>query len=320
MKNVLTIALFFILALMSLTPFVYSADTYTPLAPLPGTNDTNPPVDLPTFLSRLYFFGIGIAIALSVVMIVYGGVQYMSTDAVMKKEDGRETVKKALLGLFLALGSYLIINTVSPGILNTTNFVLNPVGQSVTPPTSQAVTLNTPETVVALPTAADGYFLFFFQKKTENGQFRPPLNLAGQQAPSAQFTDTMGNYNLDASYPTGSVTCTRVAKQPNVNIDPSLYWCARYKDAAGTWCYTATKRTNTSTDRVSSLSSTQVTCGMSDGVGFTSFTECNTDRSEKLTGNYLTDGHDYRPGNCVNNTSVCLPTTKLLSCENGSGN
>ena len=60
---------------------------------------------------------IGLAGLLAVIMIVVGGVQYMTTDAFAGKSDARTTITKALLGLILALGSYLILKTINPNLL-----------------------------------------------------------------------------------------------------------------------------------------------------------------------------------------------------------
>lgn len=77
---------------------------------------------------------------LGVVMIVLGGVQYMTTDAISKKEGGKEMITNSILGLVLALASWLILNAINPN-LNVIN--LNPpqtqsltVGGTDAPPAS----------------------------------------------------------------------------------------------------------------------------------------------------------------------------------------
>lgn len=52
--------------------------------------------------------------ALGVIMIVLGGVQYMTTDAISKKEGGKEMITNAIFGLILALASWLLLNTINP--------------------------------------------------------------------------------------------------------------------------------------------------------------------------------------------------------------
>ncbi len=73
---------------------------------------------LADFLSKAFSFGLAIAAALAVVMIVWGGVEYMLSDSLFSKEEGRKKIKDALLGLGLALVSWLILYTINPAILN----------------------------------------------------------------------------------------------------------------------------------------------------------------------------------------------------------
>ncbi len=61
---------------------------------------------------------IGIAGVLAVVMIVIGGIQYMSTDAFSGKEEGKSRITNALLGLVLLAGSFMILNTINPNLVN----------------------------------------------------------------------------------------------------------------------------------------------------------------------------------------------------------
>ncbi len=54
---------------------------------------------------------------LGVIMIVLGGVQYMTTDAISKKEGGKEMISNAIFGLILALVSWLLLNTINPALI-----------------------------------------------------------------------------------------------------------------------------------------------------------------------------------------------------------
>ena len=67
----------------------------------------------------MFKFLIAIAGVLAVIMIVIGGVEYMSTDAVYGKSEGKNKITRALGGLLLALISWLILNTINPDTLNT---------------------------------------------------------------------------------------------------------------------------------------------------------------------------------------------------------
>jgi len=98
--------------------------TYTPLAPLPGlgTIDTAPSTSNPcpfgNYLNIMIKIIIGVAAVLAMVMIVMGGIEYMTSDLVSSKEAGKETIRNAILGLLIALGAYLILNTINPQLLS----------------------------------------------------------------------------------------------------------------------------------------------------------------------------------------------------------
>ncbi len=77
--------------------------------------------NLGNFLSKTFNFGIAIAVALSVIMIIIGGIQYMTTDSWNKKEEGKERIRNALYGLGLALVSWLILYTINPNLVDFTN-------------------------------------------------------------------------------------------------------------------------------------------------------------------------------------------------------
>ena len=72
---------------------------------------------LAVFLSQAFTFGLAIAAALAVIMIVWGGVQYMLSESLFNKEDGKAKIKNAIWGLLLALVSWLILYTINPNLL-----------------------------------------------------------------------------------------------------------------------------------------------------------------------------------------------------------
>lgn len=74
--------------------------------------------DLGSFLSAAFEFGLAIAAALAVVMIVWGGVEIMLSESILKKADGKKRINDAIWGLILALVSWLILYTINPQILD----------------------------------------------------------------------------------------------------------------------------------------------------------------------------------------------------------
>ncbi|MEI7777176.1 MAG: pilin [bacterium] len=94
------------------------AEGYQPLAQIPALGDNIDPTNLSTYLQHLFEIGIGVAAGLAVIMIVIGGIEYMSTDAIGGKEEGKDRITSALWGLLLALVAWLILNTINPALLN----------------------------------------------------------------------------------------------------------------------------------------------------------------------------------------------------------
>ncbi len=121
-------------------------DAYYFLAPLPiegsqvdasgnqfiniGANDgAEESFDFGDYFNGLLKFAIGIAGALAVVMIVVGGIQYMSTDNFGEKAQGKEHIKNAVGGMILLIGAYMILNTLNPNLVDF-NFKISGVSVS----------------------------------------------------------------------------------------------------------------------------------------------------------------------------------------------
>ena len=101
--------------------FYYStqAETneYTVLAPLPGVGDTTGKTTLEKYLPAMFNIAIVLSAVFAVLMIVIGGFQYMSTDAIQGKSAGRERIKNAIFALVLVIGAWLILWTINPALL-----------------------------------------------------------------------------------------------------------------------------------------------------------------------------------------------------------
>ncbi|HRH31078.1 MAG TPA: pilin [Candidatus Paceibacterota bacterium] len=94
-------------------------DGYCLLAPLGGISVIRD-AEIDDYFGMIYRIAIGLAGTLAVLMIFFGGVQYMTSDALQKKNDGRKRIWNAVIGLIIALSSYAILNTVNPRLLEFT--------------------------------------------------------------------------------------------------------------------------------------------------------------------------------------------------------
>jgi hypothetical protein len=95
---------------------------YKTLVDIPGLTNSEgkvviSPNSLGLFLQTVFNYIIGIAILLTVVMIVYGGVLYATAEAINGKSNAKKIITGALMGLALALGSVLILRTINPDLV-----------------------------------------------------------------------------------------------------------------------------------------------------------------------------------------------------------
>ena len=110
-----------LILLMSIAFFANAQTQYKLLAPLPQ-GSVQLPADATGFslyASNLYWFFISAAVILALVMIIIGGVEYVgSAGNTSLLGDAKGRILNALLGLLLALASWLILNLIKQFLLN----------------------------------------------------------------------------------------------------------------------------------------------------------------------------------------------------------
>ncbi len=127
MKKILLI----ILLAATLIPTASKADnidTYTLIEPLPCIDTvTNPSdcvnglqkkIDLNTYILYVYKFSIALAVFLAIIMIIWGGFLYITSEVPFIKSDGKAKIENAVWGLVMVLISYLILMTIDPRLVN----------------------------------------------------------------------------------------------------------------------------------------------------------------------------------------------------------
>jgi hypothetical protein len=123
-----------ILVIISVIPLVSraqevatSTDKYKLLEPLPcldykdngcvaGTMQES--INIKDYILYIYKFSIAIAVFLAIVMIIWGGFLYITSETPFKIADGRSKITNALSGLAMVLVSYLILATIDPRLVN----------------------------------------------------------------------------------------------------------------------------------------------------------------------------------------------------------
>jgi len=125
---------FVLAAIISIIPLLSLAQEYIPLAPLPDlSTGQNIKGDLGSYAAGIFRLGIGIAGVLAVIMIVVAGIEYMATESITNKGDAKDRLQNAILGLLLALASWLILNTLSPTFTTFSLNIQSPTGQVIPP-------------------------------------------------------------------------------------------------------------------------------------------------------------------------------------------
>lgn len=110
MKKVLLLAL---LLAFPLSAFAINLNLKYPT--FPGAPNINTNQSLTDIVAWLYVFIVGISGLAAFVMIVWGGVQWMTSQGnPTATGDAKDKIQKALLGLLLVLASFLILQIINP--------------------------------------------------------------------------------------------------------------------------------------------------------------------------------------------------------------
>jgi len=104
----------------SVVPYASAADGFVALAPIPGLTQgvTADTAGLAAFFNNLYKYAIGMASVLAIIMIIWGGLQYATQDIPGAKQEGKDRILQAILGLILVLSPVLVFSIINPSILN----------------------------------------------------------------------------------------------------------------------------------------------------------------------------------------------------------
>ncbi|MFH1626747.1 MAG: pilin [bacterium] len=81
-----------------------------------GVKTDNPSIGV--FLGQVFNWGIAVAIVLALIMVIWGGIEKMTSDSWKSTDAAKTKFENAGWGLALALASYLILYTVNPCLVN----------------------------------------------------------------------------------------------------------------------------------------------------------------------------------------------------------
>jgi len=115
--KIIFIAIFIALTIPLITMAATSSDAYNyvPMEAIPGQN---PSSDFCSYVQAIYDFGIAAVGICAMFMIIIGGFMYASSagnNASMEKAKG--VITDAIIGLILAMGSWLILYIINPDLI-----------------------------------------------------------------------------------------------------------------------------------------------------------------------------------------------------------
>lgn len=96
----------------------YNSD-YVLLAPIGNIYKMDKKTSITDYLNIIFKLGIGLLIALSVIMLIVHGVQYMGDESIFGKTEAMHSMRSIIGGILLALGAWAILNTINPDLVKT---------------------------------------------------------------------------------------------------------------------------------------------------------------------------------------------------------
>jgi len=160
---------------------VLALPDYTLLAPIPQlTNDDGKTTNLTQYIKGSFELAIYIGSILAFVMISYGGLVYATSDALSGKQQGREYITDAVVGLLLVLSSWVILYTINPNMVSFDLTLTRP-----NPPAVGTVVEGvrmTPEQIaesLRVQKVLEAGGVYPYEGPCRNGQIRQCVNLNG---------------------------------------------------------------------------------------------------------------------------------------------
>lgn len=125
--------------------FNTSAGCYQQLAPIQNPDGSNvDTTSFPNYMQAIYRIGIGACFVLGVIMFTAAGIQYIVSESMNTKGDAKKNITNALIGLAIALGSWIFLNTINPDLLKLNDLNITPPPPATTPAATLTPAATTP--------------------------------------------------------------------------------------------------------------------------------------------------------------------------------
>ncbi len=93
---------------------------FVPIAPLPapGGGVATESGSIPAYIDAAFQIALAVGAVFAVINIAIGGFEYILSEAMTNKADGKKRIQQALAGLLILLMVYLILFVINPEILS----------------------------------------------------------------------------------------------------------------------------------------------------------------------------------------------------------
>src|ERR1022692_4371761 len=205
----------FIVALFSLflaTPFLALAQSVPPttgynmIAPLPGLSTG---VTLGDYLTGIFKLTIGLAGVLAVVMLVVCGIQLMMSGSVSGKGEAKKCIWNAIFGVLIAIGAWLLLNTINPNLVGTSLIIgasTPPGATPTTPPTPPGGAFDMGSPTASVSESAGTETITVSRVDGTSAATVHYMTSPGTAVPGTDYTAVGGTLTLAAGQLTGTIT------------------------------------------------------------------------------------------------------------------
>lgn len=112
------LAVFFLSSASVLAQSLTPPQDFVPLTTIDGLFTAGEKTNPVKLLSGIYGFAIGIGAVIAVLMIIFGGFEYMYQESIGSKSAAKERITNAFLGLGVILASFIILRTINADLVD----------------------------------------------------------------------------------------------------------------------------------------------------------------------------------------------------------
>lgn len=181
---------------------------------IPGTEITPLTVEntsLPAYVKYVFNFALGLAGLTALILLIYGGVKYLtSAGNPSKAKEAKDRIFAALLGVIILLSSYLILTTVNPQLVILDAPPLPEIEVAIPTPTIPDAERITSSISVELPVGTiikDRIFSEERMAKIKDFTQRTVAVVDEAPEPGKNLADSAGQCTCDATQPVCTESC-----------------------------------------------------------------------------------------------------------------